>query len=55
MSMLIFFSYIIGVIMKEWKGVTRRTYVILIIALLVLVGSFILMSYGSYIGESGAN
>ena len=55
MSMLIFFSYIIGVIMKEWRGVNRRTYITLIVALLVLVGSFILMSYGSYIGESGAN
>ena len=55
MSMLIFFSYIIGVIMKEWRGVNHRTYITLIVALLVLVGSFILMSYGSYIGESGAN
>ena len=55
MSMLIFFSYIIGVIMKEWLGVNRRTYLTLIVALLILVGSFILMSYGSYIGESGIN
>ena len=53
MSMLIFFSYIIGVIMKEWKGVTRRTYITLILALIVLVGSFIIMTYGSYIGEPG--
>lgn len=51
MSMLIFFSYIIGVIMKEWKSVNRKTYITLIIALLVLVASFILMSYGSYVGE----
>lgn len=51
MSMLIFFSYIIGVIMKEWRGVSQKTYTTLIFALLVLVGSFILMSYGSYIGE----
>lgn len=51
MSMLIFFSYIIGVIMKEWRGVSRKTYVMLIIALLILVCSFVLMSYGSYIGE----
>lgn len=50
MSMLIFFSYIIGVIMKEWRGVTRRTYMTLIIALIVLVASFIIISYGSYIG-----
>jgi len=51
MSMLIFFSYIIGVIMREWRGVTRPTYITLIVALLVLVSSFVLMSYGSYIGE----
>jgi L-rhamnose-H+ transport protein len=51
MSMLIFFSYIIGVIMKEWKSVNKKTYITLIIALLVLVGSFVLISYGSYIGE----
>lgn len=53
MSMLIFFSYIIGVIMKEWKGVSRRIYLILVLALAILVGSFIIMTYGSYIGEPG--
>ncbi|GAF03501.1 L-rhamnose/proton symporter RhaT [Saccharicrinis fermentans] len=51
MSMLIFFSYIIGVIMKEWKGVNKKTYTLLIIALCVLVSSFVIMTYGSYIGE----
>ena len=51
MSMLIFFSYIIGVIMKEWKGVNQKTKLVLIIALLVLVASFIVMTYGSYVGE----
>ncbi len=51
MSMLIFFSYVIGVVMKEWKNVDRKTYASLIVALLILVVSFIIMSYGSYIGE----
>jgi len=51
MSMLIFFSYIIGVLMKEWKGVNQKTYVTLIVALMVLVISFIIMTYGSYVGE----
>lgn len=51
MSMLIFFSYIIGVIMKEWKGVDKKTYTSLIFALFVLVVSFVIMTYGSYIGE----
>jgi L-rhamnose-H+ transport protein len=52
MTMLIFFSYIIGVIMKEWRNVRRSTYVTLIMALLVLVVSFIITAWGSVIGEA---
>jgi len=51
MTMLIFFSYIIGLIMKEWKMVNKKTYLTLILALLILTCSFILISYGSYMGE----
>ena len=51
MSMLIFFSYVVGMIMKEWKNVSRKTYITLIIALLTLVVSFVIMTVGSYIGE----
>ncbi len=47
MSMLIFFSYLVGLLMKEWKNVTRRTYATLIIALVVLVASFVVMTYGT--------
>lgn len=55
MSMLIFFSYIIGVIMKEWKNVDKKTKYTLMSALLILVISFVVMTYGSYIGEMPAN
>jgi L-rhamnose-H+ transport protein len=55
MSMLIFFSYIVGVLMKEWKEVKRGTYLILIIGLLTLIVSFCITSYGSYIGEQLIN
>ena len=51
MSMLIFFSYIVGVLMKEWKVVKPKTYVVLVIGLLTLITSFCITSYGSYIGE----
>ncbi|MBN2214931.1 MAG: hypothetical protein JW723_11855 [Bacteroidales bacterium] len=51
MSMLIFFSYVVGVIMKEWTSVRRPTYITLIIALLTLIISFIITAYGSVIGE----
>jgi L-rhamnose-H+ transport protein len=55
MSMLIFFSYIVGVLMKEWKNVKFMTYFLLIVGLLVLVASFCITSYGSYIGEQLIN
>jgi len=51
MSMLIFFSYIVGLIMKEWKQVSKPTYRILILALILLFISSAVISYGSYYGE----
>jgi len=51
MSMLIFFSYIVGLIMKEWKQVSKPTYLILILALVLLFISSAVISYGSYYGE----
>ncbi len=50
MSMLIFFSYLVGLLMKEWKNVKRNTYIRLIIALLTLIISFVVMTYGSMFG-----
>lgn len=52
MSMLVFFSYIIGLIMKEWKSVTKSTYFVLVIALLILIASFCIIAYGSVQGEA---
>ncbi|TXE07033.1 rhamnose:proton symporter [Seonamhaeicola algicola] len=50
MSMLIFFSYIVGIVLKEWKQVTKRTYFTLVFALIILVISFIVIAYGSKLG-----
>lgn len=47
MSMLIFFSFIVGMIMKEWKKTSKKTYLILIAALAILCLSFCIMTYGS--------
>jgi len=55
MSMLIFFSYIVGVIMKEWTKVSPRTYLVLIIALMILIASFVVMTWGSVLGEQMIN
>ncbi len=51
MAMLIFFSYVVGIIMKEWKQVSRRTYLTLVLALVVLVLSFVIMTYGNVMGN----
>jgi L-rhamnose-H+ transport protein len=51
MSMLIFFSFLVGVLMKEWKNVKIKTYAVLIVGLLILIVSFCITSYGSYMGE----
>lgn len=50
MSMLFFFSYLLGLVMKEWKNVKRKTYLRLIIALVTLIISFVIMTYGSMQG-----
>jgi L-rhamnose-H+ transport protein len=51
MSMLIFFSYIVGIILKEWRQVSKKTYAVLILALVILISSFIIMTWGSVRGE----
>ncbi|MFR9650847.1 MAG: L-rhamnose/proton symporter RhaT [Rikenellaceae bacterium] len=51
MFMLIFFSFIIGLMMKEWRGTTKTTFSLLITALIILMISFVVMTYGSMIGE----
>ncbi|WP_223549053.1 L-rhamnose/proton symporter RhaT [Aestuariivivens sp. NBU2969] len=51
MAMLIFFSYLVGVLMKEWKNVSKQTYIVLITGLIVLVCSFVIITYGSTLGS----
>lgn len=54
MSMLIFFSFIVGILLKEWRNVTNKTYVLLIIALVILISSFIIMTWGSVKAEEAS-
>ncbi len=52
MSMLIFFSFGIGLILKEWSGLSKKVTNTLLVGLAVLLGAFGLITYGSYIGEN---
>jgi len=51
MSMLIFFSYLVGILMKEWKNLKKSIILVLIAGLLVLLTSFIVMSLGTLQAE----
>ncbi len=53
MSMLIFFSFIIGIMMKEWRNMKQPIIIALLLGLLVLIGSFVVMSIGSLQAEGG--
>jgi L-rhamnose-H+ transport protein len=52
MTMLIFFSYGVGLLMKEWKNVSKQTCWLIITAMLLLLASSLIISYGSWFGEN---
>src|SRR6187401_3343502 len=52
MIMLVLFSSVAGLVMKEWKQCSSKTLRWLIGALLVLVIAILLLTYGNYLGES---
>lgn len=54
MAMLVFFSFGVGLIFKEWNNCSRKTLAVLITGLIVLTGSFGLITYGSWIGQNTA-
>jgi len=51
MTMLILFSTIAGLAMKEWHGRSRRTRTAITLALTVLVAAVLILTYGNYLGE----
>jgi len=51
MIMLVLFSSVAGLIMKEWKNCSSNTMRLLILALLVLITAVLLLTYGNYLGE----
>lgn len=52
MGSAIFFSSIIGILLGEWKGVGRRTKVLLGLGIMTLLVSFATISYGNKIRPS---
>jgi len=54
MAMLVFFSFGVGLVFREWHGCARRTIAVLVVGMIVLVSAFGLVTYGSWVGEQAA-
>ena len=54
MIMLVLFSAIIGLLLREWKGCRPRTLGALAAALVVLLAAVLSLTYGNYLGDSAA-
>ena len=54
MIMLVLFSNVVGVLLREWRECRRKTHLAIAIALAVLVGAVLLLSYGNYVGDLAA-
>ncbi len=52
MILLILLGTLIGVIFKEWKSCSRRTYTALGLALALLIAGKLLLDYGNYLGQA---
>jgi L-rhamnose-H+ transport protein len=51
MIMLVLFSTAVGLVLKEWANCNARTRWALRVALTVLVGAVIFLTYGNYLGD----
>jgi L-rhamnose-H+ transport protein len=49
MASIIIFSSLWGIVLREWKGTSRRTHVLLALGLFVLIGSTIIVGYGNFL------
>lgn len=54
MASIIIFSTLWGIALKEWKGSSRRTHLLIALGLLVLIGSTVIVGYGNYLGTTSA-
>ena len=53
MTMLVLFSNLVGVVLREWRQCRRMTHTTIRLALLLLVAAVLLLTYGNYLGDAG--
>ena len=52
MIMLVIFSTVAGILIQEWAGCRNRTVRMVVVALVVLVGAVLILTYGNYLSDS---
>ena len=50
MASIMIFGTLWGLILKEWKGSSARTYALNAAGLMILVSSTVIVGYGNYLG-----
>ena len=48
MASIIIFSTLWGIALKEWRGTSRRTHLLIALGLAVLIGSTLVVGYGNF-------
>ncbi len=51
MLMLILFSSLAGVVLREWHGRSSRTKAVMVVALLIVGAAVLALTYGNYLGQ----
>ncbi|MBN2579183.1 MAG: hypothetical protein JXB10_09350 [Pirellulales bacterium] len=51
MSLVVLLSNLLGVFLGEWKGCRSRTWYMLVVALVVLISSLVMITYGNSLGS----
>ena len=54
MIMLVLFSNLVGIALREWRACRRLTDRTIALALLVLVAAVLLLTYGNHVGDIAA-
>jgi len=51
MLMLILFSSLAGIVLREWHGRSSRTKTVMVVALLIVGAAVLALTYGNYLGQ----
>jgi L-rhamnose-H+ transport protein len=54
MASIIIFSTLWGIALREWKGAGRKTWLLVVLSLFVLIASTVVVGYGNYLGAKSS-